>query len=190
MKKILFSAFLLFCVLTLLASCGFTDGETTEAPPDSNSDSALDLSSFRSKDISGRTVEGKELFSSHDLTMINIWATYCGPCLREMQDLEVLSFSYDDSFQVIGIPLDVSDANGNIKPSMKNVFESILESTEVHYPQILPSDSLNALYLNSVVYIPTTLFVDRNGYVVSEYLGCRSLSAWTEIMDELLKGQK
>ena len=58
------------------------------------------------------TMEGQaitsECFADSKLTMLNVWATYCGPCLNEMPDLGEIAASYDKSdFQMLGIISDV-----------------------------------------------------------------------------------
>ena len=46
--------------------------------------------------------------------MVNIWATFCSPCIREMPELAELNEAYGDNFQVIGIVVDAADENGNL----------------------------------------------------------------------------
>ena len=46
--------------------------------------------SFETVDIDGNKVSSADIFSKHKLTMVNIWGTFCGPCIREMPDLEEL----------------------------------------------------------------------------------------------------
>ena len=41
---------------------------------------------FKGEDMEGNVVSSS-VFSEAKLTMINVWATYCGPCLREMPEL-------------------------------------------------------------------------------------------------------
>lgn len=45
---------------------------------------------FEGTDLRGNTVSS-DIFSRFKLTMINVWATYCNPCLREMPDLGELA---------------------------------------------------------------------------------------------------
>ena len=62
------------------------------------------------------TVDGEQLtsecFLQSKLTMLNVWATYCNPCLSEMPDLGEIAASYDTSeFQIIGIVSDVAEGD-------------------------------------------------------------------------------
>lgn len=45
--------------------------------------------SFETDDLDGNAVKSEELFSQNKITMINIWGTYCGPCIEEMPELGV-----------------------------------------------------------------------------------------------------
>ena len=42
---------------------------------------------FETADIDGNPVKSENLFSAHAVTMINIWATWCGPCKKELEEL-------------------------------------------------------------------------------------------------------
>ena len=147
------------------------------------------FSSFVSTDLDGNKVDGS-VFRGRKLTMINIWATYCGPCLREMPDLEKLSKEYGDDFQIIGIITDVSDRNFNVVPSQKAAAERILSLTGATYLQLTPSQSLYEIYLNTVTAVPVTVFVDENGLTVGEYVGSRNFNSWKTVIDSMLEKTK
>ena len=42
--------------------------------------------SFSSTDLNNHEITD-EIFSAVDVTVVNVWATYCSPCIREMPDL-------------------------------------------------------------------------------------------------------
>ena len=65
------------------------------------------LGEFSMEDVNGETYT-QEMFADHDLTMINVFTTWCSPCIREIPDLEKLSKEMEDQgVQVVGIVLDV-----------------------------------------------------------------------------------
>ena len=56
---------------------------------------------FTGEDLEGNKVDSKELFAKAKVTMINVWGTFCSPCIMEMPDLGELSREYaDKDFQV------------------------------------------------------------------------------------------
>lgn len=188
MKKLLLITLALLLCFTCFGCATQPTADTPETAPVSEPvRGSLDLSSFAAEDFDGNIQSG-EVFGGHKLTMLNIWATFCGPCINEMPDLEKLSQSYGDEFQLIGIPVDVDDLNGNIVPEMRAEADAILELTGVTYLQLLPSRSLNELYLSGVQVFPTTLFFDENGIMLDEeYYGSRSLESWKAIVDGYLE---
>jgi rhodanese-related sulfurtransferase/thiol-disulfide isomerase/thioredoxin len=146
------------------------------------------LSKFGAMDIDGRFVN-EAVWSGYKLTMVNVWATFCGPCINEMPDLGKLSAEYQDKdFQIVGIVADSSDNTGEPIDDMVSLAKDIVKQTGADYKHILASSDLNTLLLNSVSAVPTTIFVDEKGSQVGEaYVGSRSEDEWKTIIDELLK---
>lgn len=142
---------------------------------------------FTAADMEGNPVT-QEIFQDHDLTMINIWATFCGPCISEMPDLAQLQGEFGDDFQVIGIVVDAADRNGNTLPDKKTEAATIIDGTGANYLHLLPSKSLLQNYLHNVQSVPETIFVDEDGCQVGErYLGARDKGQWTKIISALLE---
>jgi thiol-disulfide isomerase/thioredoxin len=114
--------------------------------------------------------------------MVNIWATFCGPCIREMPDFQRLHEDYaDKSFQVLGIVCDVyGDTN-------LDEAKAIVKETGVKYDCLLPSDSLKEIKLNAVSTVPETFFVDEAGAVIAgPFIGSRSYEDWAAIIEDVL----
>ncbi len=184
MKKLL-CILLSLTMLFLFVSCGgdSQDKDGGETPTQS---SAL-LSSFTATSLDGEEVN--ESIFKGKITMINIWATFCTPCIKEMPDLQKLHEDYSDKdFQIVGICCDIYKAGGVFDEGSINTAKSIVEETGVKYLNLLPSDDLNAAKLNSVTSVPETFFVDENGAVIGEsYVGSRSYEDWAEIIDSVLE---
>lgn len=144
------------------------------------------LSSFFATEIFGETVD-ETVLENCRLTMVNIWGTFCEPCIDEMPDLGKLSMEYQDQdFQIIGLVIDVLDYDGSINQSQLEAAKEIVLRTEADYLHILPSGDLYAL-LGEVTAVPTTFFVDSAGNQVGEvYVGSRTKEEWKEIVDFML----
>lgn len=147
--------------------------------------------SFSTKDFNGNTITDS-VFSENNLTMLNIWGTFCPPCIREMPDLAKLNeANKSKGVRVIGIPLDIVDQNGNILARTKAKGDVIIEQTGANYTHLIPTDSMMKTFLKNIQAVPATIFVDKNGNQVgSMYLGARSQKDWQKIIDNLLKNQK
>jgi len=145
------------------------------------------LSTFKSTDISGNPVD-ESILNGKKLTMVNIWATFCGPCINEMPDLGALNTEYaGEGFQIVGIVVDVIGIDGSIAQDMVDLTGEIADMTGAGYTHILPSQDLAGL-LDQAAYVPTTIFVDANGHQVGElYVGSRSREDWAMIIESLLK---
>ena len=46
---------------------------------------------FQTTDTEGNPVTSEKLFGSHEITMINIWISWCGYCIDEMEELEAIN---------------------------------------------------------------------------------------------------
>lgn len=155
-------------------------GEETETPVGV-------MSSFSATDLDGNPVD-QSIFEDYDLTMVNIWATYCGPCLNEMPDLGAIHAEYaDKGFQIVGLVADTLNRDGTISESQVDTAKAAVEETGADYLHILPSQDLFGI-LSQATSVPTTFFVDKNGVQVgSAYLGSREKKDWIAIIDPLLE---
>lgn len=175
---------LIFAIVLLLLVFGCSQKETPAAPIEKGE---AVFGEFTTTDMAGDPVN-EQVFSDHKLTMVNIWATFCNPCVEEMPGLAQLQSECGDDFQIIGIVVDVADMNGNVLTDKKADAAFIIERTGADYLHLLPSKSLNQAYLNTVQAVPETIFVDENGCQVGErYLGARSKAQWKQIVDALLE---
>lgn len=116
----------------------------------------VDLSGIEMKDIEGNSLDGS-IFKDKKLTVLNLWATWCGPCVEEMPEFEeVWQEMKDQDVQFIGLAID-SDAN-EILDLKKNL--------NITYPLIFESKALTEEIASQFDYVPVTLFVDGQGKVM------------------------
>lgn len=178
---------LLAAALLLLSACGQAAAPAETSGAEETASAGI-LSSFDTVDLDGNAVD-QGVFSEHKLTMVNIWATYCGPCISEMPDLGILAEEYEDKgLQVIGLVSDVLDSDGNLSEEQLEKAREIVESTGADYTHVVPGEGTYGL-LSQIYAVPTTLFVDSEGRQVgSAYMSAKSLDDWKEIADGLLEG--
>jgi thiol-disulfide isomerase/thioredoxin len=129
-----------------------------------------------------------DVFADYEVTMVNIWASYCNPCVNEMPDLAELNGEYQDQgFQIVGIILDATDSKGSVDDAVLADAMDIIESTGADYTHIIPSAAMLGAYLRNISSVPTTVFVNSEGGIIgSAYVGSRSKADWAAIIDEKL----
>ena len=188
----------LLMLLLLLCGCAGNSDElpvepapktdTTSQPSASGSSSSEEDPSpifitFEGTDLEGNTVS-QEVFTQSKLTMVNVWATYCNPCLREMPGLGELAAEYDPAeFQIIGIVCDVWEGED------QTLVESLVQETGAAYPHLLANDSISQAILTSVSGVPTTFFFGGEGAYLGGVAGSAEKSTWEELIHELLEEQ-
>lgn len=139
--------------------------------------------SFEANTIEGQPFSSGQ-FSESKVTMINVWATYCNPCLMEMPDLEDIAEEYDKAdFQLIGIISDVMEDSPSA--DLDNAKELIRE-TEAEYPHLLLNQSIYDNLVSGVTSVPTTFFVNAKGEMLGYVIGANDEDTWEKIIDELL----
>ena len=136
--------------------------------------------------FTAKTVEGEDITSDiladSQLTMMNVWATYCNPCLQEMPDLGEIAASYDPAqFQMLGIISDVMEGDDT------EYAKELIAQTKADYPHLILSESLYFNLVNGVDAVPTTFFVNKSGVVLGYVVGAQSKETWEEIIDDLLE---
>lgn len=134
------------------------------------------------------TVDGEKFtsdsFSDSKLTMINVWATYCNPCLSEMPDLGQIAASYKpEEFQLIGI---ISDVYEGANEDELEYAKDLIEQTSADYVHLLLGESLYSNLVGGVDSVPTTFFVSQQGEVLGYVVGAQSKEVWEEIINEIL----
>ncbi|MCI1959770.1 MAG: TlpA family protein disulfide reductase [Clostridia bacterium] len=168
-------------------SSGSISSEADTDVSDNTSESGI-LSSFTTVDIDQNKVDSS-VFKGKKLTMVNIWATYCSPCINEMPELAEISSEYKDrDFQIIGMPIDTINSDGSASDDQVKEAKSVIDSTGADYLHILPSlDSMTEL-ISTISAVPTTVFVDENGNQVGDtYVGAKTKEDWESVIDGLLK---
>ena len=135
--------------------------------------------SFTTTDVNGNEVKSEDIFSQNKYTMVNCWASWCGPCVSELPELEKMSKTFaENDCGLIGILVDGSSSKG------LSDGKEIIADTGVTYLNIIDWDGFYDEI--PVQAYPTTFFVDSNGVVVGEtVLGVRTKS-YERIMMSLL----
>ncbi len=145
------------------------------------------LGEFSTQDINGNAYT-QDIFKDYDLTMVNVFTTWCSPCVGEMPDLEKLHQQVaDQGVNVVGVVLDVLDEKGEVVQESLEQAQKLVEKTGVTYPVLLPDSTYFNGRLTGIEAVPETFFVDKNGDIVGEtYSGSGGLEDWLEVVEQEL----
>ena len=200
----LFSLLLVFC-LVLTGFSAFAEAQEAEpvetaqseetaqpeemAQPSENFFANLELTYLDGTPFDASVFLGKPIF-------INIWATWCPPCLGEMPHLDELAKEYADKITIIGLHsegLTVTQDGALVPDEEKNQLAlQIAQEKKLSYPLVNPDQTLfvvmnNPDYGLQVAVLPTTWFVDGEGFIRRVEEGARDKDGWKAAIDEFLK---
>ena len=149
-----------------------------------------DLSHLQTKDIHGKEFSSKD-FANYDLTMVNVFATWCTACIQEIPDLvEVQKEMQAKGVNIIGIVTDTVDDTGENREALEKA-KLIQEKTKANYSFLMPDKTNFNGRLNGIQALPETFFVDKNGQIVGEtYSGSHNKKDWTAIIEKELSALK
>ena len=135
---------------------------------------------FTTTDLDGNEIESRDLFSKNEITILNIWATWCPPCKKEIPELEKIDERIDNkNCAVVGLLYDGDD------PEKIRLAKTILEDSNADYENIVPWEGGvdNDLLIRS---LPTTYFVDRDGIIVASPVVGAQIKAYERTLTGLL----
>lgn len=157
--------------------------EESAEPSESDAEAEKYYLTFAATDINGEEVTS-DVLADAKLTMLNIWATYCNPCLNEMPDLGEIAAEYDSSeFQIIGIISDVAEYSDQ---EDIDYAKELIAQTQANYTHLLLGQDLYNTLVGGVSAVPTTFFVKQDGEVLGYLTGAMDKASWEELINELL----
>lgn len=140
--------------------------------------------SFETTDTKGNKITEK-IFADKDITMVNVWGTFCGPCINEMPELQKIYESLPKNANLIGIVADVPEG---MKDGVDNA-NYIEKQTGVKYTNLTLSDSLSS-FAKRFYAVPSTIFVDKNGNIIGELVMGADIDAYVKNLQNVLTDWK
>lgn len=194
MKKRIFVAMILSAVM-LLAFCACSsdkdtnstqNAETSTSQASKDNSKSEDTLKFSVEDLEGNKVT-ESIFSDSKLTVINVWGTFCSPCIEEMPDLAEISQQYKEKgVTFYGIVIDATDTTGEVIDSQLDEARRIVKETKSTYSHLIPTGELFS-YTSTITAVPTTLFFDSKGNLLNSVLGSRSKESWGTLVNSMLE---
>ena len=153
-----------------------------------NPEDVKSVGKFETTGIDGKTYTEK-VFSDYDLTLVNIFTTWCSPCVKEIPELqELYKEMKDKGVGVAGVVIDTTDEKGNQDEEAVKKAGILQEKTKAEYPFLIPDTTMMNGRLQGISAFPETFFVDKDGNIVGDtYTGSHTLDEWKEIVEKELK---
>ncbi|ENQ3078173.1 redoxin domain-containing protein [Bacillus cereus] len=115
--------------------------------------SKLDGTKIKLSDLKGKKV------------IVNFWATWCGPCQREMPDMQEFYNKYQKDVEILAVNYTASEGTDG-----KEKVRKFGEEKGVTFPILLDTD-IKVTTTYKVITIPTSYFVDTNGVIQDKFIG-------------------
>ncbi|MGI6579982.1 MAG: TlpA family protein disulfide reductase [Saccharofermentanales bacterium] len=167
-----------------------SEQKTSAAEDSASSESTSDnIWFFESTDLAGNNFNSQDYFAKGNLTLVNVWATWCPPCRAELPDLGKLARDFaGQKVQFLGIATDVFEDDQEIL----DVANSLLADSAVEYPNIKINKQINEIMLqNQIQSIPTTILIDPEGNVIGDFIvGMRSYDDFSNLINSALDQAK
>ncbi len=115
-------------------------------------------------------------------TVVNFWATWCGPCKSEMAAFETMYQKYGK--QVNFLMVNLTDGARETVAGVSDFIQQKGYTFPVYY-----DTAMDAANTYRVYSIPTTLFVDQQGMLVHRYSGALNEMTLENYIQNLLGGK-
>jgi len=137
--------------------------EETIAPAETDNDK---IPEFSMPDTNGKNVSIMDEIAKNRITIIDFWASWCGPCINEMPNIKSI-YNQHKGIGIIGISLD----------SNRNEWQTAIEKLEMNWVQLsdLRGWDNEAARLFNVNSIPYTIVVSQDGTILATGLRGKSL---------------
>ncbi len=130
---------------------------------------------FKAFDFSGNDFKTKTPISLESLkgkfVLLDFWATWCGPCIQEIPNLNELYKNVDKSkFEIVSIVGD----------SPEKDLEKMIEKHSISWPQIVSNDTNRIKEIYGIGGYPTTFLLNPEGMIVAKNLSGKELDSKIE----------
>lgn len=119
------------------------------------------LPNFSLEDIDGNKVKSSALLGKGPI-ILDFWATFCGPCMKELPELNNLQMKYDTLITVVCISVD--------KPKSLSSAKAIVKSKKFSFTTLFDCNK-EVQNLFNIKSIPRTIIFDKDGNMVYDHTG-------------------
>jgi|GEM_PF-502084 len=149
-----------------------SEGEETEASDDRKAEDAeeeeelMEAPRFTVSDVEGNAVSLSDLKGKP--VVLNVWASWCGPCKNEMPEFEKMYKQYGEDVEFMMVNLTISDT--------KEDADALIAEEGYTFPVYYDDEGLVQInyYISS---IPSTFFINSEGLIAANAMGSISASS-------------
>ncbi|MGQ7339521.1 TlpA family protein disulfide reductase [Streptococcus suis] len=170
-------------VLTACSLLPLVSPSSTESTLQANQPVTLDFSlkDKDGKDVNLADYKGKKIY-------INVWATWCGPCQREIPELEEVYQEYKDKedyvFLSITSPKDAEFANTNPADVSKDEILEKASELGATYPVLFDTKD-QAMTHFGIPAFPTHILINSDGTLKVSFAGQVQKDKLVELLEEM-----
>lgn len=129
-------------------------------------------------DVEIERLDGTATISLADIegpAVINLWATWCAPCRREIPDFEAVHQARGDEIRFVGI--NIGEDSGRAAEFLVDVGAT--------YDQFLDSEGYVVTELRATT-MPVTIVLDTDGAIIERHLGPLDQDGLNQAIDDAL----
>ena len=159
MKKLFFMAL----AMVLFAVHGMAENNGTTSQQGKTERLGADFLDATLVTLKGDSVKLSDYVGHHKYVLVDFWASWCGPCMREMPNVKAAYEKYKSrGLEIVGISLDRDKA----------AWEAAVKRVGITWPQATDYNSQGSKVatLYGVQYIPYIVVFDKNGKMVAKNL--------------------
>lgn len=123
---------------------------------------------------------------------LNFWATWCGPCQREIPDIEALYKKYGENtgdLVVLGVANPKTDSHPNNNDVSVDEVKTFIDEQNMTYPVLMDTDGtmFGGYRIRS---FPTTFMIDKDGNIFGYVSGMLTADMMSSIVDQTMSGER
>lgn len=142
---------------------------------------AASANAFDLKDTTGQAQRLADLKGKW--VVVNFWATWCAPCVKEIPDFAQFAKAQGDKVRVIGVALDW-DETGKREADERKV-KTFAKKVGLTYPLVLGDDKSEKIF-GKMKGLPTTIIYNPAGKIVFQKTG----TVTPEMLNRVIAGEK
>lgn len=135
-----------------------------------------------SLDFTAQKMDGSDFTLSEQagkVVFVNFWATWCGPCVREMPDIDKLYGEYGADGEVEFVLINCGENSSTV--------QAFLNKKGFSFPVICDGDGTIA-DAYSITAIPRTVIFGKDGNILNDFTGTQSYKTFKSAIDSALEG--